>query len=77
VGFPGVRLSIDEADEALRSVADRLAPLRPLLGRDDFNILALSGGAAGGAFGAGALVGLTKAGTRPPSPSSPASAPAP
>jgi len=45
-GFPGVRLSIDEADEALRSVADRLAPLRPLLGRDDFNILALSGGAA-------------------------------
>jgi len=64
-GFPGVRLSIDEADEALRSVADRLAPLRPLLGRDDFNILALSGGAAGGAFGAGALVGLTKAGTRP------------
>jgi hypothetical protein len=65
VGFPGVRLSIDEADEALRSVADRLAPMRPLLGRDDFNILALSGGAAGGAFGAGALVGLTKAGARP------------
>lgn len=65
VGFPGVRLSVDEADEALRSVADRLAPMRPLLGRDDFNILALSGGAAGGAFGAGALVGLTKAGARP------------
>jgi len=65
VGFPGVRLSLDEADETLKSVADRLAPLRPLIGRDDFNILALSGGAAGGAFGAGALVGLGKAGTRP------------
>lgn len=64
-GFPGVRLSVDEADEALRNVADRLAPMRPLLGGTDFNILALSGGAAGGAFGAGALVGLTKAGTRP------------
>jgi hypothetical protein len=32
-GFPGVRLSVDEADEALQRVADRLAPLRPLLGR--------------------------------------------
>jgi predicted acylesterase/phospholipase RssA len=65
VGFPGVRLSVDEADAALRQVADRLAPNRPLLGREGFNILALSGGAAGGAFGAGALVGLTQAGTRP------------
>ncbi|CAN5342995.1 patatin-like phospholipase family protein [soil metagenome] len=64
-GFPGVRLSVDEADETLKSAADRLTPLRPLIGRDDFNILALSGGAAGGAFGAGALVGLSKAGTRP------------
>ena len=50
VGFPGVRLSVDEANEALKSVADHLAPLRPRIGRDDFNILALSGGAAGGAF---------------------------
>ena len=64
-GFPGVRLTVDEADETLKSAADRLAPMRPLIGRDDFNILALSGGAAGGAFGAGALVGLSKAGTRP------------
>ncbi|EJL34261.1 putative esterase of the alpha-beta hydrolase superfamily [Caulobacter sp. AP07] len=65
VGFPGVRLSVDEADAALRQVADRLAPTRSLLGRDGFNILALSGGAAGGAFGAGALIGLTRAGSRP------------
>ncbi len=65
VGFPGVRLTVDQADQALNAVADRLAPTRSLLGRDDFNILALSGGASGGAFGAGVLTGLSKAGTRP------------
>jgi hypothetical protein len=65
IGFPGVRLTVDQADQALNAVADRLAPTRSLLGKDDFNILALSGGASGGAFGAGVLVGLTKAGTRP------------
>ncbi|MBO9543908.1 patatin-like phospholipase family protein [Caulobacter sp.] len=64
-GFPGVRLSVDQADDALRSAADRLAPLRSLIGRDEFNILALSGGAAGGAYGAGVLTGLSKAGRRP------------
>ena len=65
VGFPGVRLTVDQADETLRRVADRLAPNRPVLQRDEFNILALSGGAAGGAFGAGVLVGWTKTGERP------------
>ncbi|MDB5456175.1 MAG: patatin [Caulobacter sp.] len=65
VDFPGVRLSVDQADATLKRVADRLAPPRSMLVRDDFNILALSGGAAGGAFGAGVLVGLTKAGRRP------------
>lgn len=65
VGFPGVRLSVDQADDALKSAADRLAPLRSLIGRDEFNILALSGGASGGAYGAGVLTGLTKAGRRP------------
>ncbi len=64
-GFPGVRLTVDQADDALRQAADRLAPLRSLIGRDEFNILALSGGAAGGAYGAGVLAGLTKAGRRP------------
>jgi hypothetical protein len=64
-GFPGVRLSVDQADDALKSAADRLAPLRSLIGRDEFNILALSGGAAGGAYGAGVLTGLSKAGRRP------------
>jgi len=68
VGFAGVRLTTDEADETLQRVADRLAPERPLLSasREEFNILALSGGAAGGAFGAGVLVGLTRSGRRPP-----------
>ena len=65
VGFPGVRLTVDQADSALKSAADRLAPTRSLIGRDEFNILALSGGASGGAYGAGVLTGLTKAGTRP------------
>jgi len=65
VGFPGVRLTVDQADQALNAVADRLAPTRSLLGRDEFNILALSGGAAGGAYGAGVLTGLTKADKRP------------
>lgn len=64
-GFPGVRLSVDQADDALRQAADRLAPMRSLLSRDEFNILALSGGAAGGAYGAGVLTGLSKAGRRP------------
>ena len=64
-GFPGVRLTVDQADDALKQAADRLAPLRSLIGRDEFNILALSGGASGGAYGAGVLAGLTKAGRRP------------
>jgi hypothetical protein len=64
-GFPGVRLTVDQADDALRQAADRLAPLRSLIGRDEFNILALSGGASGGAYGAGVLAGLTRAGRRP------------
>ncbi len=34
-------------------------------GRGGVKVLALSGGGAGGAFGAGALVGMTRAGTRP------------
>lgn len=65
VGFPGVRLTVDQADDALKATADRLAPMRSLIGRDEFNILALSGGASGGAYGAGVLTGLTKAGRRP------------
>ena len=44
------------------SAAERLRALR---GGEPLSILALSGGGAFGAFGAGAMVGLTRSGTRP------------
>ena len=44
------------------SVAGRLRVLHPA---EPLNILALSGGGADGAFGAGAVAGLTRAGSRP------------
>jgi predicted acylesterase/phospholipase RssA len=50
------------ADVSIQSVARRAQDLR---GGEPFTILALSGGGADGAFGAGALVGLTQAGARP------------
>ncbi|MDO9337375.1 MAG: patatin [Caulobacteraceae bacterium] len=64
-GFEGVRLSVEEAEDSLVAAADRLAPLRAPWAREAFNILAISGGAAGGAYGAGILVGMTRAGRRP------------
>lgn len=64
-GFDGIRLTVEEAEESLEAAADRLALPRSGWSREDFNILAISGGAAGGAFGAGVLVGLTRAGKRP------------
>jgi hypothetical protein len=64
-GFEGVRLSIAEAEESLLAAADRLALPRSGTPDEPFNILAISGGAAGGAYGAGLLVGLTRAGARP------------
>src|SRR5690606_14222233 len=45
--------------------ADRIVLPRPPWARGPLDILALSGGAAGGAFGAGVLVGLSRAGRRP------------
>ena len=50
------------ASVSVQSVARRARTLR---GEGSISILALSGGAADGAFGAGALVGLTNAGARP------------
>lgn len=65
-GFPGVRLTFEEVEGSLDAAADRLAlPHGRRRAADEFNVLAISGGAAGGAYGAGALVGLTEAGRRP------------
>src|SRR5258707_11146182 len=62
---PGIRtLGADDEYTVVPSamVAERLQVLR----RDaSLNILALSGGGAAGAFGAGAIVGLTESGQRP------------
>lgn len=65
LGFPGVRLTFEEAEASLESAAERLALPHPRLGGEQFNVLAISGGAAGGAYGAGVLVGLGLAGRRP------------
>jgi len=69
-GFDDIRLSATEAHEALAAAADRFAPppsrRRGLWApRHPVNLLAVSGGASGGAFGAGLLVGLSRVGRRP------------
>lgn len=64
-GFEDVRLTAEQAEDSLDAAADRLALPRSIWAREDFNILAISGGAAGGAFGAGVLAGMTRAGRRP------------
>lgn len=61
---PTVRPVIDE--QLLRSQAGEvLRRARDAATDGTFDILALSGGGAGGAFGAGALVGLSRRGARP------------
>jgi predicted acylesterase/phospholipase RssA len=57
-------LGVDHQFSQLSSpvVAERLRTVRA---QESLNILALSGGGAAGAFGAGALVGLTRSGARP------------
>ena len=63
-GFSGVRVDGSRVEAALQA---QLSQMRPNLWarREKLSILALSGGGAGGALGAGALVGLTKAKARP------------
>ena len=65
-GFaPDVRMSGSDNVEFLSRTARTLERLEARSGDDAIDILALSGGGAGGAFGAGAIVGLTYSGKRP------------
>jgi hypothetical protein len=64
-GFEGVRLTFEQAAASIEATADRLSIPRSSGDGSDFDILAISGGAAGGAFGAGVLIGLTRVGRRP------------
>ncbi|MDX2237547.1 MAG: patatin-like phospholipase family protein [Hyphomonadaceae bacterium] len=64
----GFAPSIRGATQGFRTpedLAENLSRLRGAVTDGSLDILALSGGGAGGAFGAGALVGLTEAGRRP------------
>lgn len=65
VGFEAVRLTPAQAERGLAESIDRMAAARSPWSRKPFNVLAVSGGAAGGAYGAGLLVGLSHAGRRP------------
>jgi predicted acylesterase/phospholipase RssA len=65
-GFaPDVRMSGSDNLEFLARTARTLERLETRTGEDAIDILALSGGGAGGAFGAGAIVGLAYSGKRP------------
>ncbi len=65
VGFPGdIRTETTDADFLKENAIARSAALTKAADRT-VDMLALSGGGAGGAFGAGVLIGLTEAGTRP------------
>jgi hypothetical protein len=63
-GFPP-SVRIVPADRYSLSAPSILSRLRAAASDGSVDVLALSGGGAGGAFGAGALVGLTRRGSRP------------
>ena len=65
-GFPvTVRFLGSDREFVETHAIERVGRLRAAAGGNTLNILALSGGGAGGAFGAGALVGLSRCGERP------------
>ncbi|WP_421932272.1 patatin-like phospholipase family protein [Phenylobacterium sp.] len=64
-GFSQVRFIGDEDEQGLARFYGDLPTRAPTAAPDCLRVLALSGGGAGGAFGAGAMLGLTQSGTRP------------
>jgi hypothetical protein len=65
-GFPETVRGVSEDRASFEKETERfLTRLRMAAGAGPINVLALSGGGAGAAFGAGALTGLSKAGIRP------------
>src|ERR1700676_2795443 len=65
-GFPEAVRSVTEDRVSFEKETERfLTRLRKATGEGPINVLALSGGGAGAAFGAGALTGLSRAGIRP------------
>ncbi len=65
-GFPPtVRFLGLDRGFMLAHAGEKLSRLRAAARGETLNVLALSGGGAGGAFGVGALVGLTRRGERP------------
>ncbi len=65
-GFPrNVRFLSNDRDFLVRHLKAAVRSLSAAADGTPIRILALSGGGAGGAFGAGALYGLTRAGKRP------------
>lgn len=66
IGFQSdIRYVSADANAVKSRFSEALQRLRTTSRNKDLNILALSGGGAGGSFGAGALVGLTRSGKRP------------
>ena len=66
VGFsPDIRYVSSDPEAVKSRFSVNLQHLRTISKNHPLNILALSGGGAGGSFGAGALVGLSREGKRP------------
>lgn len=65
-GFTHIRIYGDASAEDIRKIMGNVEEKRPAdYSRDEFNMLSLSGGGSGGAFGAGFLCGWSSTGERP------------